>query len=195
MALCHDFFAPSAVRPNSPVANEQNVINHSTCIQHGSFVLQMMRQQMLLTQTMIDFMSRSALGTVPPMPGMQVPATGGGQSSSSSNGPSERLTMDTKWIPAAPLPEWKTWNSRASSLLVSRDGWRSLHHGYVLSMMSMLLNSRRQHEQRCCDPESGSGHSKPPIPLALAEFFGVSKGRQCGEISDCFSWHSRSKWF
>ena len=51
-------------------------------------VLQMMRQQMLLTQTMMDFMSRSAHGTVPPMPGMQVLADGGGQSSSSSNGPS-----------------------------------------------------------------------------------------------------------
>ena len=64
-------------------------------------VLQMMRQQMMLTQTMMDFMSRSAHGSVPPMPGMQVPADGGGQSSSSSNGPSEKLTMDTKWIPAA----------------------------------------------------------------------------------------------
>ena len=40
-------------------------------------VLQMMQQQMLLTQTMMEFMSRSAHGTVPPMPGMQVPATGG----------------------------------------------------------------------------------------------------------------------
>ena len=34
-------------------------------------VLQMMRQQMLLTQSMMDFMTRSAQSTVPPMPGAQ----------------------------------------------------------------------------------------------------------------------------
>ena len=104
-------------------------------------VLQMMQQQMLLTQTMMDFMSRSAHGTVPPMPGMQVPATGGGQSSSSSNGPSEKLTMDTKWIPAAPLPEWKTWNSRAKEL-AGFKGWLEkfaswlclVHDGYAAEL-------------------------------------------------------------
>ena len=37
-------------------------------------VLQMMRQQMLLTQSMMDFMTRSAQSTVPPMPGAQVQA-------------------------------------------------------------------------------------------------------------------------
>ena len=64
----------------------------------------------------MDFRSRSAHGAVLPMPGMQVPGTGGGQSYSSTSGPSEKLTMDTKWIPAAAMPEWKTWNSRAKEL-------------------------------------------------------------------------------
>ena len=70
-------------------------------------VLQMMRQQMLLTQSMMDFMTRSAQSTVPPMPGAQVPASSG-QGASSGSAPSEKLTMDTKWIPAAPLPDWKS---------------------------------------------------------------------------------------
>ena len=37
-------------------------------------------------------------------------------------GQSERLTMDTKWIPAAPLPDWKSWDNKAKSWLVSRVG-------------------------------------------------------------------------
>ena len=43
---------------------------------------QMMRQQMLLTQSMMDFMTRSAQSTVPPMPGAQVPASRGQGASS-----------------------------------------------------------------------------------------------------------------
>ena len=78
-------------------------------------VLQMMRQQMLLTQSMMDFMTRSAQRSVPPMPGAQVPASGG-QGASSGGAPSEKLTMDTKWIPAAPLPDWKSWSNRAREL-------------------------------------------------------------------------------
>ena len=65
----------------------------------------------------MDFMSRSAHDTVLPMPGMEMPAIGGGQNSFSGSGPSEKLTMDTKSIPAAPMPEWKTWNSRAKELV------------------------------------------------------------------------------
>ena len=65
---------------------------------------------------MMDFMTRSAQSTVPPMPGAQVPASSG-QGASSGSAPSEKLTMDTKWIPAAPLPDWKSWSSRA------RTGW------------------------------------------------------------------------
>ena len=78
-------------------------------------VLQMMRQQMLLTQSMTDFMTRSAQSSVPPMPGAQVPASSG-QGASSGSAPSEKLTMDTKWIPAAPLPDWKSWSNRAREL-------------------------------------------------------------------------------
>eukprot|EP00435_Cladocopium_sp_Y103_P060604 s1802_g22.t1 len=74
-------------------------------------VASMLQQQMLLTQTMVDLMSRSAQSSapaVPPMPGTQVP-TG-----SNGGGSTERLTMDSKWIPSAPLPEWKsTCSSRA----------------------------------------------------------------------------------
>ena len=78
-------------------------------------VLQMMRQQMLLIQSMMDFMTRSAQSTVPPMPGAQVQASSG-QGASSGSAPSEKLTMDTKWIPAAPLPDWKSWSNRAREL-------------------------------------------------------------------------------
>jgi hypothetical protein len=39
-----------------------------------------------------------------------------------STGQSERLTMDTKWIPAAPLPDWKSWNNRAREL-AGFKGW------------------------------------------------------------------------
>ena len=49
--------------------------------------------------------------------------------------------MDTKWIPAAPLPEWKTWNSRAKELggfkgwLEKFASWLCLvHDGYAAEL-------------------------------------------------------------
>eukprot|EP00435_Cladocopium_sp_Y103_P012927 s658_g3.t1 len=81
----------------------------------------MLQQQMVLTQAMVDMMSRSAQSStpvIPPMPGSsgQAGNTGGGSAST------ERLTMDSKWIPSAPLPEWKTWTSRAREL-AGFKGW------------------------------------------------------------------------
>ena len=79
-------------------------------------VLQMMRQQMLLTQSMMDFMTRSSQASVPRMPGSAVAATSGGPNTT------EKLTMDTKWIPAAPMPDWKSWSNRARELSGCK-GW------------------------------------------------------------------------
>ena len=80
-------------------------------------MMQVLRQQMLLTQSMVDFLSRTAqgAGAVPPLPGAQgqVPQA---QVQGSQGQGSERLTMDTKWIPAAPMPDWKGWNTRAKEL-------------------------------------------------------------------------------
>ena len=73
-------------------------------------VWQMMRQQMHLTQSMMDFMTRSAQSTVPPI-GAQVPASSG-QGASSGSAPSG----------AAPLPDWKSWSSRAREL-AGFKGW------------------------------------------------------------------------
>ena len=47
-------------------------------------VLQMMRQQMLLTQSMMNSMTKSYQSTAPPMPGAQVPASSGQGASSGS---------------------------------------------------------------------------------------------------------------
>ena len=33
-----------------------------------------------------------------------------------------KQSMETKWIPAAPLPEWKIWNSRVKKL-AGFQGW------------------------------------------------------------------------
>ena len=43
-------------------------------------------------------------------------ASSSGQGASSGSAPCEKLTMDTKWIPAAPLPDWKSWSNRAREL-------------------------------------------------------------------------------
>ena len=100
-------------------------------------VLQMMRQQMLLTQSMMDFMTRSAQSTVPPMPGAQVPASSG-QGASSGSAPSEN---NTKWIPAAPLPDWKSWavESYAAELKEALD----LPYPVVIVNQDQAIRSRR----------------------------------------------------
>ena len=77
---------------------------------------QLLRQQMLLTQGVMDLLSRTGPG-LPQQPVQQTPTV-----AQSSTGPSERLTMDTKWIPAAPLPDWKSWNNRAREL-AGFKGW------------------------------------------------------------------------
>ena len=80
-------------------------------------MMQVLRQQMLLTQSMVDFLSRTAqgAGAVPPLPGAQGPVPQAQVQGSQGQG-SERLTMDTKWIPAAPLPDWKSWSTRSKEL-------------------------------------------------------------------------------
>ena len=77
---------------------------------------QMLRQQMLLTQGVMDLLYRTGPG-LPQQPVQQTPTV-----AQNSTGPSERLTMDTKWIPAAPLPDWKSWNNRAREL-AGFKGW------------------------------------------------------------------------
>ena len=61
---------------------------------------QLLRQQMLLTQGVMDLLNRSEPG----LPQQQQPVQQTPTAAQSSTAQSERLTMDTKWIPAAPLP-------------------------------------------------------------------------------------------
>ena len=77
---------------------------------------QMLRQQMLLTQGVMDLLYRTGPG-LQQQPVQQTPTV-----AQNSTGQSERLTMDTKWIPAAPLPDWKSWNNRAKEL-AGFKGW------------------------------------------------------------------------
>ena len=71
---------------------------------------QMLRQHMLLTQEVMDLLYRTGPG-LPQQPVQQTHTV-----AQNSTGQSERLTMDTKWIPAAPLPDSKSWNNRAQEL-------------------------------------------------------------------------------
>ena len=109
-------------------------------------MMQVLRQQMLLTQSMVDFLSRTAqgAGAVPPLPGAQgqVPQA---QVQGSQGQGSERLTMDTKWIPAAPMPDWKAWNTRSKELsgfkswLDKFASWLCLvHDGYAAELREAL---------------------------------------------------------
>ena len=121
--------------PGAPVMPTQDPI-----------MMQVLRQQMLLTQSMVDFLSRTAqgAGAVPPLPGAQgqVPQA---QVQGSQGQGSERLTMDTKWIPAAPMPDWKGWNTRAKELsgfktwLDKFASWLCLvHDGYAAELREAL---------------------------------------------------------
>ena len=80
------------------------------------------QQQLQLGQTLIDVMRRGNQQQQPQQP--QQPPVGVPER--------ERLTMDTKWIPAMPLPSFKQWVSRSRELSGFRDwaeklgvGWRS----------------------------------------------------------------------
>ena len=62
-------------------------------------------------------------GAVPPLPGAQgqVPQA---QVQGSQGQGSERLTMDTKWIPAAPMPVGRAGILAQRSCRGSRVGWK-----------------------------------------------------------------------
>ena len=84
----------------------------------------LMQQQLQLGQTLIDVMRRGNQPQQPQQP--QQPPVGVPER--------ERLTMDTKWIPAMPLPSFKQWVSRSRELSGFRDwaeklgGWLALIH-------------------------------------------------------------------
>ena len=115
-------------------------------VMQDPMMMQVLRQQMLLTQSMVDFLSRTAqgAGAVPPLPGAQgqVPQA---QVQGSQGQGSERLTMDTKWIPAAPMPDWKAGNTRSKELsgfkswLDKFASWLCLvHDGYAAELREAL---------------------------------------------------------
>ena len=89
---------------------------HPHCHSRDPVMAQMLRQQMLLTQGVMDLLFWTGPG-LPQQPVQQTPTV-----AQNSTGPSERLTMDTKWIPATPLPDWKSWNNRAREL-AGFKGW------------------------------------------------------------------------
>ena len=101
---------------------------------------QMLRQQMLLTQGVMDLLYRTGPG-LQQQPVQQTPKV-----AQNSAGSSERLTMDTKWIPAAPLPDWKSWNSRARELsgfkgwLEKFASWLCLVHDSYASELKEAMN-------------------------------------------------------
>ena len=115
-------------------------------VMQDPMMMQVLRQQMLLTQSMVDFLSRTAqgAGAVPPLPGAQGPVPQAQVQGSQGQG-SERLTMDTKWIPAAPMPDWKTWSTRSKELsgfkswLDKFASWLCLvHDGYAAELREAL---------------------------------------------------------
>ena len=116
-------------------------------VSQDPLMMQVLRQQMLLTQSMVDFLSRTAqgAGAVPPLPGAQGPVPQAQVQGSQEQG-SERLTMDTKWIPAAPLPDWKSWSTRSKELsgfkgwLDKFASWLCLVHDSYAQELKEALN-------------------------------------------------------
>ena len=83
--------------------------------------------------------------------------------------------MDTKWIPAAPLPDRKSWNNRAKEL-ASFKGWLEkfalwlclVHDGYGQEPKEAMNLSY------LCDSEPRPSNSKPSIvSFTPAEFFWI----------------------
>ena len=116
-------------------------------VSQDPLMMQVLRQQMLLTQSMVDFLSHTAqgAGAVPPLPGAQGPVPQAQVPGSQRQG-SERLTMDTKWIPAAPLPDWKSWSTRSKELsgfkgwLDKFASWLCLVHDSYAQELKEALN-------------------------------------------------------
>ena len=116
-------------------------------VSQDPLMMQVLRQQMLLTQSMVDFLSRTAqgAGAVPPLPGARGPVPQAQVQGSQGQG-SERLTMDTKWIPAAPLPDWKSWSTRSKELsgfkgwLDKFASWLCLVHDSYAQELKEALN-------------------------------------------------------
>ena len=84
--------------------------------------------------------------------------------------------MDTKWIPAAPLPDWKSWNNRARELagfkgwLEKFASWLCLVHDSYAQEVKEAMNSAIP----CGDCESRPSNSKPSmVSFTSAEFFWI----------------------
>ena len=145
-------------------------------------MMQVLRQQMLLTQSMVDFLSRTAqgAGAVPPLPGAQGPVPQAQVQGSQGQG-SERLTMDTKWIPAAPMPDWKGWNTRAKELSGFK-AWLDKFASWLCPVSGtrwVCCRAQGSFELAvpCGDCESRSSHSKSQIvSFATAELFWILQG-------------------
>ena len=140
-------------------------------------MMQVLRQQMLLTQSMVDFLSRTAqgAGAVPPLPGAQgqVPQA---QLQGSQGQGSERLTMDTKWIPAAPMPDWKGWNTRSKELSGFKT-WLDKFASWLTRWVCCRAQRSFELAVPCGDCESRSSHSKSQIvSFATAELFWILQG-------------------
>ena len=93
------------------------------------------------------------------------------------DGPPRERGMDSKWIPAAPTPEWKNWSTRSWPIW----GWDA--RSYQVATSSGVGGWRTEHE------------SSKTFSFAATEFCWIQPSWEHDQKSDCTQGCSWRKWF
>ena len=107
-------------------------------------LLESQAMSMLMMQMAREMNQRSLQQQLPQQPQQQVgqdpnQPQAAGQQGGQTGGYQKEMKMDEKWVPAMPVPGWKSWTSRGKELSGFKDwlekfsGWLSLIHDVFFS--------------------------------------------------------------
>ena len=121
-----------------------------------------------------------------------------GQQGGQTGGYQKEMKMDEKWIPAMPVPGWKSWTSRGKELSGFKDwlekfsGWLSLIHDAYGPELWETIHADYP-IQPCRSPEQLM-RSKRLFHILQQQFMGYSKIRKPYQISDFCNRNHRIQW-
>ena len=139
---------------------------------------------MLMMQMAREMNQRSLQQQLPQQPQQQVgqdpnQPQAAGQQGGQTGGDQKEMKMDEKWIPAMPVPGWKSWTSRGKELSGFKDwlekfsGWLSLiHDAYGPELWETI---HADYPIRPCRSPEQVMRSKRLFHILQQQFMGYSK--------------------
>ena len=157
---------------------------------------------MLMMQMAREMNQRSLQQQLPQQPQQQVgqdpnQPQAAGQQGGQTGGYQKEMKMDEKWIPAMPVPGWKSWTSRGKELSGFEDwlekfsGWLSLTHDAYGPELRETIHADYP-IQPCRSPEQLM-RSKRLFHI-LKTVHGLQQNRKPYQISDFCNRNHRIQW-